>query len=56
VRRFDVAYLINDSDYHRERARQYGIESRYIVIPPYGSPEDERDTLLWVRRIERVLF
>jgi hypothetical protein len=56
VREFDVAYLIDDSDYHRERAGLFGTESRYIVVPPYASPGDERDPLLWVRLIEQALL
>ena len=55
VRKVGADYLIDDSPHHRERALKDGVERGYIVVVGYGSVEDQRDPLLWVRQIEQVL-
>lgn len=56
VREIDVKFLIDDDEYHRERAEKYGIESQYLIVPAYGSREDEQEPLGWVRQIEVKLL
>ncbi|WP_020558429.1 NIF family HAD-type phosphatase [Thiofilum flexile] len=51
IRRIHVDYLIDDSPHHQDEAQKYGLESHYIVVPAYGSPEDCQDALLWVKQI-----
>ena len=55
IRRIHADYLIDDSPHHQDEAQKYGLESHYIVIPAYGSPEDCQDSLLWVKQIHTVL-
>lgn len=55
VRQIGADFLVDDSPQHRESARALGLESRYIVVPQYGSPEDAADPLAWVRLVETVL-
>lgn len=55
VRAIRANWLIDDSPHHREAARRHGIESTYLVVPAYGSPEDAADPLRWVRSVEAVL-
>lgn len=56
IRRINADYLVDDSSHHRDAARKFGIESAYIVVPSYGSPEDVADPLGWVRQIESIVF
>jgi hypothetical protein len=55
VRRIRADFLVDDSPYHRSSARALGLESAYIVVPQYGSPEDDADPLLWVRQVEAAV-
>jgi hypothetical protein len=55
VRQIRADFLIDDSPHHREAARAVGLESAYIVVPQYGSPEDAADSLAWVRLIESTV-
>lgn len=55
VRRIGADFLVDDSPHHREAARSFGLESAYIVVPQYGSPEDAADPLGWVRLIETTV-
>jgi FMN phosphatase YigB (HAD superfamily) len=52
VRQIKVDFLVDDSPQHRDAARAFGLESAYIVVPQYGSPEDSVDPLGWVRLVE----
>ncbi len=56
IRRINVKFLIDDSEYHREAAKKYGLESNYIIIPAYGSKEDQKDSLLWARQVKAILL
>jgi hypothetical protein len=56
VRKLRIDYLIDDSEHHRQAAKNYGLTKHYIVIPAYGSPEDVADPMLWVKKIEQVLL
>ncbi|MBS1795193.1 MAG: hypothetical protein JSS81_15145 [Acidobacteria bacterium] len=56
VRRIDADFLIDDSRHHFEEAAKHGIGDRYIVIAPYGSPEDFENPTLWIEQIEGILF
>ena len=55
IRKIHADYLIDDSPHHRGRAREHGLEKAYIVVTAYGSPEDRRDPLLWVRQVDELL-
>jgi hypothetical protein len=55
VRQIGADYLVDDSPHHRESARLLGLEPAYIVVPQYGSPEDEADPLAWTRLIEAAV-
>jgi hypothetical protein len=56
IRRLRLDYLVDDSPYHREAAARHGLADRYIIVPAYGSPEDQREPLLWAQRVENVLL
>ena len=55
IRQIGADFLVDDSPHHRESARELGLESAYIVVPQYGSPEDAADPLSWVRLVETTL-
>lgn len=56
IRKIHADYLIDDSEHHRERAREYGLENHYLIVPAFGSPEDNDDPRLWLKRIEEKLI
>jgi hypothetical protein len=56
IRRINVELLIDDDEYHQEVAKKHGLESHYIIVPAYGSPEDEDEPLGWVRQVEERLL
>ncbi len=56
IRKINVKYLIDDNHYHREMARRNRLEHHYIIVPPYGSQEDNYDPLLWTKIIKTVLL
>jgi phosphoglycolate phosphatase-like HAD superfamily hydrolase len=56
VRTLGVDYLVDDSEHHLQAARRHGLESRYILIPAYGSPADLADPAEWVRIVRAVLL
>jgi len=49
IRKINATFLVDDSIHHKEAAKQ--LESRYIIIPAYGSHEDVNDPLLWTKQI-----
>jgi len=55
IRSIQADFLVDDSSHHLEKARSFGLEAAYIVVPQYGSPEDIADPLEWIRRIENAL-
>jgi hypothetical protein len=55
VRRLRADWLVDDSPHHAQAACEFGLASRYIVVPAYGSPEDAADTLAWVRLVEAAV-
>lgn len=55
VRRLQVDWLVDDSLHHAQAAEEFGLVSRYIMVPPYGSPEDAVDPLAWVRLVEKAV-
>lgn len=55
VRQINVDFLVDDSPVHLEAARKFGIESAYVLVPQYGSPEDAEDPLGWVRLVEEAV-
>jgi hypothetical protein len=55
VRRIGADLLVDDSSHHREAAAKHGLDSRYVVVPVYGGPEDRADPLAWVRLVERAV-
>lgn len=52
VRTIGADLLVDDSPHHREAARELGLESRYVVVPQYGSPEDAADPAAWARMVD----
>ena len=56
IREIDVKFLIDDNEYYKEIAQQHGLDSQYIIIPPFGSPEDIKTPMLWVKQIEEILL
>ncbi|NUM35279.1 MAG: hypothetical protein HUU50_12085 [Candidatus Brocadiae bacterium] len=55
VRQLHVDFLVDDSEYHRQEAKRFGMESAYIVVPSYGSPQDVADPLYWVHQIKMAI-
>jgi hypothetical protein len=55
IRRIGVDYLVDDSPQHRQAAERYAIRHRYIVVPAYGSAEDDADPLAWARQVQLAL-
>jgi hypothetical protein len=56
VRELEVDWLIDDSEHHREEATRRGVgANHYIVVPAYGSPEDDAHPLAWTAQIRAVL-
>ncbi len=55
IRKINASYLIDDSEFYREKAKQYGLESKYIIIPGYGSNEDIENDMLWVTKIKQII-
>jgi FMN phosphatase YigB (HAD superfamily) len=55
VRQIKADFLVDDSPIHIESARKLGIESAYILVPQYGSPEDTDDPMQWVRLVETAV-
>ena len=55
VRQIRADYLVDDSPHHREAARGLGLESAYILVSQYGSPEDVEEPLAWVRQVENAV-
>lgn len=56
IRKIQVEYLIDDNYYHREIAKQNHLENHYIIVPAYGSQEDNQDPLLWTKIIKNILL
>ncbi|MCI0637620.1 MAG: hypothetical protein L0Y72_08195 [Gemmataceae bacterium] len=56
IRKINADWLIDDSPHHSEAAREFGLDSKYVVVPAYGSPEDNADPLGWVRLIEETVL
>ena len=55
IRRINADYLIDDSEYYGEKALKNGLGSKYIIIPIYGSVEDQKDPLLWTKQIRKEI-
>jgi hypothetical protein len=55
VRKTQVDYLVDSSEEHRELAHRVNLESKYILVPAYGSPEDEKDPTLWAHMVGDLL-
>jgi FMN phosphatase YigB (HAD superfamily) len=55
VRQLQMDFLVDDSPIHLEAARKVGIESAYILVPQYGSPDDAEDPLRWLRLVESAV-
>ncbi|HIE02627.1 MAG TPA: hypothetical protein EYP59_20475 [Thiotrichaceae bacterium] len=55
IRQINVEFLIDDDEYHQEAAKQYDLEDSYIIVPAYGSFEDQKEPLKWVQEIEKRL-
>ena len=55
VRRLRADWLVDDSPHHVQAAAEFGLTSRYIAVPAYGSPEDAADPLARVRLVEAAV-
>jgi FMN phosphatase YigB (HAD superfamily) len=55
IRQLHIDYLIDDSAYHRDEAQKHGMASQYIIVPAYGSPEDNANPLAWVAMVRAAL-
>jgi hypothetical protein len=55
VRRLQVDWLVDDSPHHAQTAAEFGLATRYVVVPAYGSPEDATDPMAWVRLVESAV-
>jgi hypothetical protein len=55
VRKTQVDYLVDSSEEHRELARRVNLEAKYILVPAYGSPEDEKNPTLWAQVVGDLL-
>jgi hypothetical protein len=51
IRLIGADYLVDDSDHHFLEAKKQGIEQGYIIIPPFGAPDDIEDPLQWTKII-----
>lgn len=47
IRLINADYLVDDSEHHLAEASKRGLETGYILIPGYGSPEDAIAPLKW---------
>ncbi|HET6252097.1 MAG TPA: DUF2947 family protein [Tepidisphaeraceae bacterium] len=56
IRALGIDWLVDDSDYHRELAVPHGMAGRYIIVPAYGSAEDERDPSAWAGQVRDILL
>jgi FMN phosphatase YigB (HAD superfamily) len=56
IRKIKADYLIDDSPHHKTQAAKFGLEHSYIIIPAYGSLEDQNNPLLWVDIVQRILL
>lgn len=56
IRIIKVEYLIDDNLHQLEFAAAHQLEHHYIIIPAYGSKEDNHDPLLWTTIIKHVLL
>lgn len=56
IRIINVEYLIDDNPHQLELAVPHQLEHHYIIIPAYGSKEDNLDSLLWTKIIKNVLL
>jgi len=56
IREIQVEFLIDDEQYFMEIAKKHGLESHYIIVPAYGSQEDQEAPLKWVQQIEEKLL
>lgn len=55
VRQLRVDWLVDDSPHHSLAAAEFGMATKYIVVPAYGSPEDAADPLAWVQLVETAI-
>jgi hypothetical protein len=51
IRLISADYLVDDSDHHFLEAKKQGIEGGYIIIPPFGAPDDRENPLRWTQII-----
>ncbi|MGE0432268.1 MAG: NIF family HAD-type phosphatase [Planctomycetota bacterium] len=49
-------FLVDDLDDHRRFGIEQGIGSQYIIIPAFGSPDDEREPDRWSRIVRDLLL
>jgi 5'(3')-deoxyribonucleotidase len=56
IRQIRVDFLIDDDEFHLEKAKQYALEDHYLIVPAYGSLEDQKEPFKWVEQIEKKLL
>ena len=55
IRQINADYLIDDSPEYQQKAELFGLQDQYIVVPAYGSPDDQQDPFLWLALIRNRL-
>ena len=55
VRQLRVDLLVDDSPHHALSASAFGLASRYVVVPAYGSPEDATSPSAWITLVEAAI-
>lgn len=55
VRQLDIDLLVDESPHHQQAADQFGLKSAYLIVPMYGSEEDNVDVLAWARSVDATI-
>lgn len=55
IRLINADFLIDDSLEHKIEANKFNLQNAYIVIPAFGSSEDNSDPTLWKKIIYEKL-
>jgi hypothetical protein len=57
VRVLGVDWLVDDSEQHRQEASRCGIDAnQYILVPAFGSADDEANPLAWAQHVRAMLL
>jgi hypothetical protein len=56
IRKLRVTHLIEANDHHAAIAKKYGVDTGYIIVPAFGSEEDDEDPYAWKNVVEEILL